>query len=170
MLTHGGFEISLRAFIREYKTALGVNQGSSEFEHVLSQVKRYEAGDGAGRVNAVYSAYTDALSSTDIDLRGSLTNVLDGSTVTFPIVMGIFVVNLSETAGEYITVGGSTNPFSTWLSASGDGVRVYRKGGFLALWNPWDGYATTASTGDILTLAPAAGAPACAYMIVGRTA
>jgi hypothetical protein len=169
-LSNGGFTISFAAYLREFQTALGSGQNASEFEHYFNYSGRYEPGDGQYRVNAAYGAYSAALSSTDLDLRGTLLNLADRSqNVTFPIVMGIFVKNHSKTDGEYITVGGATNPFITWLAGSGDGVRV-QPDGFLALWSPRAGYATTASTADILTLAPATGNPACSYLIVGRSA
>lgn len=168
-LTHSGFELSLRAFIKEIDTGVGANQGSREFEHIFDKVARYERGNGQNRVNAVYSAYSPALSTTGIDLQGGLTNVLTGAAVSFPIIMGIFIANYSQVDAEYLTVGGSTNPFITWLNATGDGVRVYGDG-FLALWNPRVGYPTTAGTGDTLTITPATGTPPAAYFLVGRDA
>jgi hypothetical protein len=169
-LSHQGLEIAFRLSCLEFDSERGANQQASEFFHTLSYNQRYDKGAGQYRVDALYSGYSSALASTDIDLRGSLVNLANSSqTVTFPIVMGIFVFNLSTTSGQYITVGGSTNPFISWLNATGDGIRV-GPGGFLAFWGPIDGFTTTAATADILTIAPASGTPACRYMIAGRSA
>ena len=167
-LTHSGFDLNIAAKVRQFKTEQGAAQQAGGVDDFVSFKEQYDPGDGQQRVNAVYSAYSSALSSTDIDLRGSLTGPF-GDTILFPIVMGIFVQNLSKTAGQYLTVGGATNPFITWLAATGDGVRV-GPGGIFCLWSPIDGYATTASTADVLTIAPSSGTPAVKYMIVGRSA
>lgn len=160
------FALSIR--VPERKSGIFINAGTAEAAHVFDWAARYDVGTGAGRVNAVYSREPHSLSATDLDLRGSLT-ALDGTTVTFPVVCGIFFKNLSTTTGEYVTIGGSTTPFITWLAASGDGIRV-GPGGFFILWSPNDGYATTAATADVLTFTPASGTPSCAYMILGRSA
>lgn len=167
-----GFEINFRAAGLEYKTAQGMQSGLHSFPHVFEYRQRFEYGTGSNRVNAIWSQPPTAVvngSPQDIDLSGSLTSVVDGTVVSFPILMGMFIVNHSTTSGQYVTVGAGSNPFITWLTASGDGVRVY-PGGFLPLWNPTDGYAVTGGTGDILRLASAAGSPLVSVLLVGRSA
>lgn len=159
------FDVDIR--IPERKTALGIDQSPSYKDHVLKFVARYSNGVGVNKVDTAWSTYQVISGATDFDLRGSLTSVLDGSVVSFPIVMGLFIVNYSTTSGEYVTVGAGSNPWSTWLAASGDGVRV-GPGGFKALWSPIDGYATTAGTGDILRVTPATGTPTVGLLLVGR--
>lgn len=167
-LTLGVADFQVRVTVPERKTGVGIQGGASEFAHIFDWFTRYEVGTGSNKVNAVYSKEEHALSATDLDLRGTLASVLDGSAVTFPIVTGIFFKNLSTTTGQYVTIGGSTNPFITWLAATGDGIRV-GPGGFFMLWAPLDGYATTSGTADILTFTPATGTPTCSYMILGRS-
>lgn len=170
MLTHGGFELNFRAAVREFWTGLGANQSAAEYEHSLDYIKRYEAGNGRYRVDRIWSQYYPALESTDLDLLGGLVNLANqGETVTFPKVMGIFIRNWSQTSGEYIAVGGGSNPWITHLGASGD-IEHVGPDGFKALWSPLDAYATVAGTGDILRINPGAGNPACSILIVGRSA
>jgi len=113
-------------------------------------------GTGAGEQNRVWSA-TLALAAApaDLDLAGGLTSKLDGSAVTFGTVLGFALVNKSTTAAEVVTVGGNANAFVNWVGAQAHTVKV-GPGGVLFVWDPTDGYAVTAGTGDVLTLDPGA--------------
>ncbi len=167
-----GFDISIQARGLEYKTSQGMQSALHSFLHSFDFRQRYEYGTGNNKVNAIWSRPPTAVvngSPEDIDLSGSLTSVVDGTTVSFPIMMGLFIVNHSTTSGQYVTIGAGSNPWITWLTASGDGVRV-GPGGFQALWSPLDGYAVTGGTGDILRLASAAGSPTVSVLLVGRSA
>lgn len=167
-LTNGGFELSFMARATQLKTDLGSGPLAGMMPEVLAYLDSYEPGSGENRVNRIYGAYTAGLSQLDLDLQGSLTGPF-GDTISFPIVMGIFVKNLSKTAGQNILIGGGTNPVTSWVGASGDIVKV-GPGGLFALWSPIDGYTTTASTADILRLDPSSGTPPCAYLLIGRSA
>lgn len=161
-------ELNLIARFPERKTAAGAGQKTAGFDHVFEFIASYANGTGASKVDAVYSERITVSGATTRDLRGSLTGETGGSTAVFPIVVGLFLVNLSTTAGETVHVGGGgSNPWITWLGAAGDLVKV-GPGGFLALWSPVDGYATTAGTADILTLDRATGSPQVDLLIVGR--
>jgi hypothetical protein len=163
-----GIKFNQTIKVVERKTGVGIGPAVSFVEHVFSIVQDYEQGTGANKIDCVYSNRNTALSGgAPLDLRGSLASVLDGSTVSFPIVVGVFVKNLSSTPGEFITIGGGSNPFISWLSATGDGVKV-GPGGSFQLFSPIDGYATTAGTADILQLTEGAGTPGVEVMIVGR--
>lgn len=167
--TMGGLDLDVRVRAYERKSSQGPQGLPLDFRHVFELITQYEQGSGASKVDAVWARPPSALSATDLDLRGAAMLSLDGTAVTFPIVMGIFLKNLSTTTGEYVTIGGSSTPFITWLNATGDGVRVGPSGWF-GLWSPIDGYATTAASADILTLTPATGTPSVAMLIVGRSA
>ena len=162
-----GIEFQQRIRVPERKTAVGIGQGTSSFDHVWDFVAKYLNGTGSNKIDAVWS--TQSSGGASVDLRGSLNSVLDGSTVNFPIVMGIFLKNLSTVSGEYISLGGGSNPFISWLLATGDGLKV-GPSGFFQLWSPIDGYATSAGTADILTLAAGSGTPSYDMLIVGRSA
>jgi hypothetical protein len=158
-------DIRFRAVTNERKTAVGIQQNNSYYDHVFEQIVQYANGTGSNKVDSVFSARFTGTQA--IDLRGSLTSVLDGSVVNFPIVTGIFLANLSVTTGESLTIGGGSNPFISWLIATGDGLKCGPSGMFV-LTSPIDGYATTAATADILTVTAAAGSPQWDVMIVGR--
>ncbi len=167
-LTNDGLTISMIAKIRQFKTELGSGAEAGSLSEILSYIESYEPGNGQNRVDRVYGAHVAALSQTDLDLQGSLTGPF-GDTISFPIVMGLIVKNLSRTSGQNVLVGGGTNPWLTHLGAGGDIVKIGPQG-MLFLWSPLDGYATTAGTGDILRLDPSSGTPEVAYLILGRSA
>lgn len=168
-LVVGDAEVSIKVQVPETKTSVGVGAGESVFHHNFQFINRYLSGTGSNKVDAVWSSRETLSGATNKDLRGSLTSVLDGSTVNFPIVVGMCVINRSTTSGEYVTIGASTTPFITWLAASGDGIRV-APGGCFFLWSPIDGYTTSAGTSDVLTFTPATGTPSVDILIVGRSA
>lgn len=166
-LTVGPLDFNIRVVVPEISPNKGIGGRPQIYNHIHEFIGQYSNGTGSNKINCAYSVRQQAMGT--IDLRGSLVDLCDGSAVTFPIVVGLFVVNLSTTSGEYISVGGGSNPWITWLGASGDIARV-GPGGFLHLFSPVDGYTTTADTGDILTLAAGAGSPTCDVLIVGRSA
>lgn len=138
--------------------------------HVAEFVAQYTSGTGSNKVNRVWSGTNSSSSASTYDLQGSaLLSAADGSAVTFPIVVGMMIRNRSTTAGQYITVGAGSAPWITWLGASGDAV-VVGPSGVLILVSPIDGYATTATTGDILTVTPATGTITHDVILLGRSA
>lgn len=105
----------------------------------------------------------------DLDLAGGLTDPF-GNAITFAKVCGLIVHNRNTTAGENLVVGGGSNPWITWLGATGDQV-VVAPDGVLLLWNPsLAGYAVTASTGDILRLTGSGGNITYDIALIGRSA
>ncbi len=92
--------------------------------------------------------------SEDLDLN-ALANVIFGSTVTINLakVKGLLIVNLATVAGEDLIVGGAAaQPFSAWLGASGDRVRVPADSCLLAT-NRKSGWAVVNGVGDTLRIA-----------------
>lgn len=164
-LGEAGFD--LRVTIPEYKASTGIDAGQIYKNHVFSFIQRYSSGVGINKIGAVYSGRRIISGADPLDLSGSLTSVLDGSVVSFPILMGIFLVNYSTTAGQTVLVGAGSNPLINWIGASGDIVKI-GPSGFLALWNPIDGYAVTNATADVLNFNTAAGSPELGVLLVGR--
>ena len=91
--------------------------------------------------------------SSTFDLSGALTNAL-GNAAVFSKVYAIKIENLATTTGKNIRVGnaGTGTGFYTWADAETSYVTVGASGVFL-LASCVDGYAVTATTGDILKLA-----------------
>lgn len=114
-------------------------------------------GVGLNQVDLMWSdTRVLAASAVDaLDLAGGLTDVF-GNVLTFASVKVVLIWN-KLAANKLLTVGAGSNPFLTWLIATGDGVKIPAGGG-ICLWNPIaTGYAVTAGTGDILTITNASG-------------
>lgn len=107
-------------------------------------------------------------SATALDLAGGLTDAF-GTAITMVEVTGITVRNNSTTTGEIIIIGAGSNPLLNWVNATGDAVKIGPKGVF-HISSPFNGFAVTAGTGDILTLDPGADTISCDYIIHGRSA
>lgn len=87
--------------------------------------------------------------SQNIDLSGALTDAV-GQSCVFSKVYAVMIYVTTATPGTIVNIGNSN--FLTWLGATGDLVKLGPTG-LLILANTIDGYAVTASTGDILTIA-----------------
>lgn len=162
-------DFNFRLRVAERKTGIGIGAGASAIDHVFEYVTRHLNGTGANKVGAVYSNRGTIVNGVplDLDLRGTLVSVLDGSVVNFPIITGIFVSNLSTTTLHGLTIGAGANPFISWLIATGDGLKV-GAGGMFALYAPIDGYATTIATADILRITSDVGSTDADILILGR--
>ncbi len=161
-------KFDVRIHIPERNTDVGIDgAGVVPYDHKFEYTGKFRNGTGANKVGVVFSGRFSISAAEDHDLRGGLLSVASGSNVPFPIVCGVFLKNLSTTTGQYVTIGGGSNPFISWLGATGDGIRV-GPGGFFSLWSPVDGYATTADTADILRVTPVTGTIAYELCVVGR--
>lgn len=146
----------------------GLSQTKSA-PHLMEFAADYATGTGSNQQDRVYSTVLSlAGSAQTIDLLGSLTDSY-GAALSFVEVTGIFIKNNSTTTGQFVTIGAGSNPFITWLKATGDGV-VLGPGGIFCLTSPIDGYAPTAGTGDILTFDPGALTFTVSVLIIGRSA
>jgi hypothetical protein len=110
----------------------------------------------------------DSGTADTFDLAGSLTDPM-GSTLVFAEVNLFIIWNLHATS--IYSVGAGSNPFINWVMASGDGVKV-RPGGIFCMYAPDStGYAVTAGTGDVVTVATNAGTSVTYdVLIAGRSA
>lgn len=165
-LSTGDLEMLVRLRCVERSSPVGAGARAVEFPHQINLDTRYNNGTGANKQDAVYSKR--ATTTQTLDLRGSLTSVVDPSqVVSFPYVTTFCIQNHSTTVGENLTIGAGSNPFITWLGATGDAV-VIGPGGILLVHNPVVGYQTTAGTGDVLTITVATGTPAFDIFVAGR--
>ena len=103
-----------------------------------------------------------------LDLAGGLTDI-EGVAITMVEVTGITIKNKSTVSGEILIVGAGSNPLLNWIKATGDAVHI-GPSGILHITSPIDGYAITASTGDILTIDSGAATISYEYIIHGRSA
>ena len=106
--------------------------------------------DASLQQDLVYSDTIALAAGTAIlDLTAVLTDI-QGTAMSFDTITAITVKNLSSASGELLKVGAGSNPLLNWIIATGDGVQVGPLGAF-HISSPLDGYAVTATTGDVLT-------------------
>lgn len=147
----------------EYPTA-AVNSGSPEFA----------TGTGDYQFDRVWSdERTLVATSEDLDLAGVLTSQLDGSTVTFVEIGGIYIYNASTTAGPALTVGGAAanQAYVGLFGAATERIKVGALGEF-AWVAPLDGggLTVTAGTGDQLKIDSGAATITYRIVLLGRSA
>lgn len=105
-----------------------------------------------------------ASGSDDLDLAGVLADSY-GAAITFTKIKG-FIISAASANTNLVLVGGNTNGFVNWVADKTDIIKV-RPGGVFALYaNDATGYAVTASTGDILTIANSSSGTSVTYDIV----
>lgn len=156
----------------ETNTSAGINEASSVLAHRVD----YDSGEqvtgtGSSQQDRVWSdAQTVANGAPDTwDLAGTLTSELSGATITFAEVTLIWIRNRSTTTGQNLEIGAGSNPFITWLKATGDAI-IVPPGGVFLLTSPIDGFATVAGTGDVLTITSTSGTITYDILIAGRSA
>ena len=117
-----------------------------------------------------YDRYTSA-SPVTLDLLGSLTSRLTGSTISFVDVAAVMVFNEAAAAsGLKVTCGDATNPWvgnAQMLGSANDVVVVHPQGFFL--WVSPDGCSPVAGTGDEFKMVPSASTTWWVF-ILGRSA
>jgi hypothetical protein len=116
------------------------------------------------------NGYSIATSSSQtIDLSGSLLDAL-GTTNVFAKVYAVFVKNLATLTGRNIQIGGDSAHVPIF-GATNDLITIGPKGVLLAA-NCLDGWAVTATTGDILKIANSAGGQTIpvAVAVLGKAA
>lgn len=160
--------LSVKITAAERETSIGVGAASSQLLHVFGLDAELANGTASNQADVVFSGSVSLSGATTLDLRGSLSSVLTGDSVSFVEIVAVALRNKETAAGKYVDVGGGSNPVSSLWIASGDGVRV-GPGGIFLLTSPVDGYTTTTGTADILTLTPASTADVD-YIILGRSA
>lgn len=129
--------------------------GSKSYAANKNYNQAFANGTGINQANQIWTdtRTISGSSNDDIDLAGVLTDVY-GTTLTFTSIKAI-IINSLATNGNALNVGAGTNPFLTMFGDATD-IIVVRPGGTFAIINPEaNGYAVTASTGDILRIANA---------------
>jgi len=124
-------------------------------------------GTGADQANQAFSDERTLAASTSesLDLAGSLTDAF-GASITFTKIKAMLVI-ADEGNGDNIEVGGAaSNGFASFLGDASDVVLVPPGGMFLLTAPDANGFAVTASTGDLLKINNADSGAAGSYTIV----
>lgn len=111
------------------------------------------SGTGANQADKYWSDQRTiaASSNDDLDLAGSLTDLITG-TMTFVRIKGIIVYAATGNTNNVVIGGSASNPFNTWVSGTSPAVIVRPGGLFCLMATDATSYAVTAGTGDILRL------------------
>lgn len=119
----------------------------------------------AGYVDRCYAKTLSIVNGTPFTLN--VATGLDplGNTLGMVHVSAIFLVNLSTTATDDLTLGGGTHPV-----LGTDSYTAQANGGIVQVINPNPGYAVTGASADTITIAAAAGTVTAELMILGRSA
>ena len=152
----------------EYVDSVDLNPGRGTLPVTVEAA--LATGTGANQADLLWwDTRTLAAASEDLDLAASLVDVFD-NVLTFVEIVGIYIRNQSTTTTEILAVGGAAgNQFINWVANSSDIINI-GPDGFFFLWSPIDGYAVTATTGDLLKID--AGADTITYdiILIGRSA
>lgn len=125
--------------------------------------------DGTG-ANQAKELFTDtrtlaASGSEDLDLAGGLTDAL-GNTLTFSKIKALIIKADAGNTNDVLVGGHATAAIASLFGDATDKVRV-KPGGLMALVAPdANGYAITATTADLLTVANSAGTTGVTYSII----
>lgn len=141
----------------------------STLSQAINYSKSYNLtnGTGADQANMIWmdQRTITASSTDDLDLAGSLTNAF-GTTITFTSIKGIIVYAATANTNDVLIGGDGSAAFINWVSNSSD-IVVVKPGGLFALVNPQaNGYAVTATTGDILQIANSSSGTSVVYDII----
>lgn len=131
---------------------------------LLSILSTLSNGTSAGQASAQFSdtRTLSASASENLDLAGGLTNGF-GATLTFTKIKLLFVRAASGNTNAVQVSRGSSNGVPLFLAAS-DGLTL-QPGAWFVWFDP-TGITVTAGTGDILTVANAAGGSSVSYDLI----
>ena len=118
----------------------------------------WASGTGANQADVLWhdQRTLTASATEDLDLAGSLTGVLAGTTLTYVELKGLIIFAAAANTNDVQLTRPASNGVPLFLAAS-DGLAV-GPGGLFVWLNPGDGGVTvTAGTGDLLTLTNSAG-------------
>lgn len=113
-------------------------------------IQRFADGTGSEQIGNVWQDVSRALNATSEDLNVDGLTDFQGAATGFNNLKLMYFRNLDEDAGDHLLVGGAaSNQLINWVGDASDKVKVGPKGIFLLI-SPVDGFAVTASTGDLL--------------------
>ena len=131
---------------------------TASYRPVLNFTDALTSGTGLDTADQVWVSAATAITGSGTnahDVAGGLTDAY-GNTLTFVKVKGLFIHNLSTTAGDTLTVGGDVNGLLIFGTAAH--THTIGPNGVLFISEPsLAGKAVTAGTGDILDVTEDAG-------------
>lgn len=124
-------------------------------------------GTGAGQADRIFSDQRTltASSTENLDLAGTLTDVY-GATITFARVKAIIIGAASGNTNNVVVGGHASAAFVNWVSDATDKIVVRPGGLFVLAATDATGYAVTATTGDMLTVANSSSGTSVTYDVI----
>ena len=147
-------------------TLTGVYDRSTVLERAVSNVavnlsRGFADGSGAGQAAVLFSGRRTLAdgASESLDLNGTTLTDVFGQPLGLTKIKGLIIQALDSNTTN-LTVGNVSNGLATILGAATQSFTLQPGELFAKLTNSAAGYAVTASTGDLLKIANAAGAAA----------
>lgn len=157
-------------FLVQAKEELAGDLGTSKATWSLALSQFLASGTSANQFDVVYSdSHSAAAAVKTYDLLGSLASVLTGAAISFVTLNAVIIKNKSTTSTEILSIGGGSNPVAGLWGASGDIIKL-GPGGLFVWFDPVDGIAPVAGTGDILQIDPGADTIEFDLLLLGRSA
>lgn len=145
-----------------------VDLGAASRSGTVSWALSLADGVAAGQANLMWfdSGTIAASANVDLDLAGGLTDSF-GNSLTFVKVKALVVKAAAGNTNNVIVGGATSNAWSTLFGDATDKIVVRPGGGFGISVGSADlnGYAVTASTGDLLRLANSSSGTSVSYEI-----
>lgn len=159
--------IDLQLLARVKGTLSASGDGGTASLAILEQLLvNLTNGTGLNQAKAIHIDDFSISGASDYDLAGSLEDRL-GNAQVFTAVKAILVIASADNAGN-VVVGGDANALAAGFGAAAHTFAVPPGGVFFVVNPTAAGWAVTASTGDILQLAPSSGTVNGTLVIVGE--
>lgn len=146
-------------------SGLDIGTGKHQVNSTYSNV--FTNGTGANQANEMFTDQRTiaASGSEDLDLAGSLTDAF-GTSIVFTSIKAVIISAASANTNDVVVGGAASNTFDGWFNDSSDKLNI-KPGGMFCITNPEaNGYAVTAGTGDLLTIANSSSGTSVTYDII----
>ena len=152
---------SISATATSYTNALQIATDAPAVQAAISAA----LGSTAGNCNARFAMALSIANGTPYTINLLSGSDQYGNTIAMVHACFFYVVNLSTTTAQILTVGGGTHPVM-----GSDQATVYPNGGHWYTGQPNPGFSVVTSSSDTLTITNASGTCPANLIVLGRTA
>jgi hypothetical protein len=149
------------------KQTSAVDLGTADLPIQVTRALAFADGSLANQASKLFTdRRTLAASGTeDIDLAGVLTDPF-GATITFAAIRAMIIAADEANTNNVVVGGAASNTFVNWVADATDKIVVGPGGLFVIAKPDLAGYAVTAGTGDLLTIANSGAGTGVTYDLV----
>lgn len=144
-----------------------------QFRTMFEKVVDFASGVAANQIDQIYvDDGSAAATPATYDLKGgaALTGPIRGAgAASFVDVALMWFENQATTTGKLLDVGAGSNPFLSFVKATGDAIRIPAGGWCIWYAGQVDDQQPVAGTGDVLTIDPGANTVGFQFGVVGRS-